>query len=889
MNILIKNRTLALLLVCVTLFISVGAYPGDNNEHYDVNDINHFDENCALEEEILTSTLSEPAGVQGFEGEYEIVSSDDPVEIIVQFVTPPSVALKHIHERGINTRHVMTFETFENQALAAHTAFSKQLADILPVPLQTSEATVQNNLPVVEILSENHTLFNGVHMRVPAGMVDSIASLPEVFGVFPNVIYKVPNPMSAPVPNNPGLLKEARELLDIADIHGNLNITGSGVKVAVIDSGIFHNHTEFLNYRAPNGFIRGSDFYSDPNPAAAHGTAVSSCVIAIAPGVELWSYRIQVQVPGAGGSYVTVPGGTIYSAIERAYRDDKINVINLSVGIEVNHPFDPIVNTVNLAVMEGVVVVAAAGNSGPDSFKIAAPGTSSLAITAAAGTAGGYQATSDDIANFSSRGPLGITDHIKPDITAPGSYILVASYSGSGPSYTPAYAYMSGTSFSAPIIAGVAALLRQAFPSATPLEIKAMMMNTSRELEAASANQVMNVGAGFVRPFEALTSRTLVTVINSVPVSGDQNAPFENRPMASLSYGEVTQGRNGIIRRTNAISIKNSGTSPRTYSIGSSFTNNPNHAGSFIFSSTSITVPAGGTVEFNAVLDINISAELGSYEGYITVNGGGANVARIPFSAVVKSLEPYVDPVEGFVTRLYRIALGREPDPYGLQSWTAYLKNGTRDGAGVAYGFFFSREMANRYLSNDDFVETLYLTLMDRESDAGGKANWVGQLNAGLPREYAFAGFIDSPEFTEICNDYDITRGTYTPPPNVAIRSFVTRLYREALFREPDSGGLEDWVYHLVNGRTGVSVAHGFIFSQEMLDADLSNEEFVERLYIALMGRLYDAEGRANWVGHLNSGISRDIVFAGFANSPEFDGLCSAAGIIRGTYISPDR
>ncbi|MCL2080415.1 MAG: phage tail tip lysozyme [Oscillospiraceae bacterium] len=123
------------------------------------------------------------------------------------------------------------------------------------------------------------------------------------------------------------------------------------------------------------------------------------------------------------------------------------------------------------------------------------------------------------------------------------------------------------------------------------------------------------------------------------------------------------------------------------------------------------------------------------------------------------------DPVERFVTRLYEKALQRLPDAAGLRDWTNRLKTGAESGGQVAYGFVFSREMISRGLSNDRFVETLYEMLLGRASDPGGKADWVGRLNSGTPRENIFAGFVNSVEFDRICKEYGIVRGTYTPPP----------------------------------------------------------------------------------------------------------------------------
>jgi len=253
--------------------------------------------------------------------------------------------------------------------------------------------------------------------------------------------------------------------------------------------------------------------------------------------------------------------------------------------------------------------------------------------------------------------------------------------------------------------------------------------------------------------------------------------------------------------------------------------------------------------------------------------------------------------VDAFVTRLYTLVLNRQPETSGLNYWTNQLTSRASTGASVAHGFFFSQEMRNRGLNNNDFVEVLYNTLMNRASDASGKTYWVDQLNAGKSRESVFAGFVNSPEFTNICNSYGITRGSYTAPRTggwvvtgdiTLVRDFVTRLYVNTLQRQPDASGLNFWTNALMSKtHTGASAAHGFFFSQEMRGRGLNNSDFTEILYTTLMGRGSDAGGKAYWVGQLNSGVSREKVFAGFVNSAEFTRICQNYGITRGTYTAP--
>jgi LCP family protein required for cell wall assembly len=113
------------------------------------------------------------------------------------------------------------------------------------------------------------------------------------------------------------------------------------------------------------------------------------------------------------------------------------------------------------------------------------------------------------------------------------------------------------------------------------------------------------------------------------------------------------------------------------------------------------------------------------------------------------------------------------------------------------------------------------------------------------------------------------------------VQSFVSRFYVQCLGRQPDSGGLNEWVGRLLNGsKTGADVAEGFVFSEEFLKQNHSDEAFVAILYRAFFNREPDPEGYNTWLGKLSGGASRRTVLDGFLKSQEFAKLCSNYGII---------
>ena len=249
--------------------------------------------------------------------------------------------------------------------------------------------------------------------------------------------------------------------------------------------------------------------------------------------------------------------------------------------------------------------------------------------------------------------------------------------------------------------------------------------------------------------------------------------------------------------------------------------------------------------------------------------------------------------VDDFVERCYTVTLGRGSDPDGFADWKGQLLNGKAVGVHVAYGFLFSPEYTKKNKSNKEYVTDLYMLFMGREPDEDGFNDWVGQLEAGKSRVEVFAGFANSQEFYNICESYGITAGRFVAGNDRNqvnnVNLFVERLYKITLGRIGDKDGQKNWVEQLIKKQiTGSECARRFIFSQEYTNKGLSDEEFVENLYLAMMGRASDPEGKTNWVNGLANGMTRDEVFAGFANSIEFANICNTYKIDRGSYTAKD-
>lgn len=237
-----------------------------------------------------------------------------------------------------------------------------------------------------------------------------------------------------------------------------------------------------------------------------------------------------------------------------------------------------------------------------------------------------------------------------------------------------------------------------------------------------------------------------------------------------------------------------------------------------------------------------------------------------------------------FVERLYNKVFNREADATGLASWSKALYEGKLTGSQVVESFFNSQEFLNMNTTEAQYIELLYAAIFDRVADAPGKESWQAVLDQGFSRTYVLKGFLDSGEFTTLCNNYGIVKGTVTltesRDKNVGVTQFVSRLYNMTLNRRADAAGLNDWTGKLLAKKaTPQNVAFGFFFADEMHARNLTDAEFVTLLYNAMMNREPDAAGLETWTTLLAGGMTREKVFQGFGDSVEFGKIVASYGI----------
>src|SRR5688572_23223351 len=351
-------------------------------------------------------------------------------------------------------------------------------------------------------------LKSGVVMKVPAHRLEQLASDPEVDHLSGN--HRMHSQMAV---TNQAIGADQVQAGLAAGVPG---LTGAGVGIAIIDSGI-------ANVPELSGRIVASvDFTDDKGlgkDEQGHGTHVAGIAAAagvnanddtrgVAPGAHLVSLKV-LDAQGRGYAADVVAAIDWAVANKDKYR---IGVINLSLGGPVLQSWrnDPVCQAVERAYRAGIVVVASAGNFGKGPLGerayggITMPGNSPFAITVGALNTHGTPWRSDDTrATYSSMGPTQYDGLIKPDLLAPGNRIrglaapgstLVKEHpelvTGTG---RDARLELSGTSMAAPVVAGAVANLLQGNRLLAPLAIRMLLQYSAERIVIEG---LLGAGAG---------------------------------------------------------------------------------------------------------------------------------------------------------------------------------------------------------------------------------------------------------------------------------------------------------------------------------------------------------------------------------------------------------
>ncbi|MFB7139777.1 InlB B-repeat-containing protein [Gottfriedia sp. NPDC056225] len=413
-----------------------------SNNTFNAKEVNRILDSLTAEQKANINKLTGADNAQKIHVDKKDLTGSKKINVIVQFKEDPAKIqiIKQSLAKGSATANSQAFANEYSDAQQrvkdSHAKF-KSFVNGQPKTQIVGGKSVNTSMGITREFTD---AFNGVSLTLPANQVEKLAENPDVASIWSEVEFSVPaDNASQAVATSRSAGKPTGGLsylgIDKLQAEGNTGIIKSGpragqkVKVGILDTGIDYNHPDLkavykgghdlVNNEGldANGNVKYVDDHdpmettyedwladrADPDvisgtpPAdykpyiTSHGTHVAGTIAAnttnnndvysangVAPDVDLYSYR--VLGPGGHGTTESVLNG-----IDLAVKDH-MDVINLSLGANINDPYYPTSIAINNATLAGVVCDVAAGNAGPGQATVGSPGSSALAITVGAST-----------------------------------------------------------------------------------------------------------------------------------------------------------------------------------------------------------------------------------------------------------------------------------------------------------------------------------------------------------------------------------------------------------------------------------------------------------------------------------------------------------------------
>ncbi|MGW0515736.1 S8 family serine peptidase [Crossiella sp. NPDC003009] len=379
-------------------------------------------------------------------------------------------------------------------------------------------------------------------------------------------------------------------------------LTGKGVTVAVLDSGIDDTHPDVAGKVKHSKDFSGKGNITDGN---GHGTHVAAAAVGsgsaeggklkgVAPEAELAVGKVLDD--NGRGQFDDIIAGMAWAAAEV-----KAKVVNLSLGSRSDSD-DPLTQAVNtLSRKHNTLFVVAAGNDGSPRT-VMSPASADLALAVGSVTKSG------GLSDFSSQGPRRGDGAVKPEISAPGSDIVAARATGTamGEPVNERYTKASGTSMAAPHVSGGAAALAQQHPDWTAEQLKSALVATSAPVDHSG---VFAVGSGRMDLGKAVAAKV-------------QSSP--SAVNAFLKWPSTKA-------ETRTVTYTNPGSTPATLNLKLDLADTegaPAPAGLAKLSANTVTVPPGGQATVTVSLTPR-AAKAGSYGGTLTATDGTTSLRTL--------------------------------------------------------------------------------------------------------------------------------------------------------------------------------------------------------------------------------------------------------------------
>ncbi len=685
---------------------------------------------------------------------------------------------------------------------------------------------------------------------------------------------------------HPGTNLESMKLSHIDELWKEpYNLTGEGVKVAVVDWGqIRVTHQEFQKNGKSRVIIKGEE--NQKQPPHEHSTFLAGIIAAkgvnpkakgVAENVTLYSYY--------------APEISYTKSVIKAYEEEGITISNhayLYTDIQYDGVYDNEAHFMDKAVYENpyLNVFMAGGNDrgheNEGNYKqLKGPRNSKNVFTIAVTMNNG-----EEIAPYSNRGPVN-DGRIKPDfaVASPGnSYVL-----STGNKADDDYIIRGGTTSATARTVGATALLLEWYKRLTGKDkirhdlLKALYINTASDRGRKGPDYIY--GFGVIDPKKAADVLWTIISKKSLIKENEIDDKTTQKYKIKLSYPSTIKLTMVWIDPAGPAEIPNlPDTRKPTLVNDLDIWIEKDGKRYYPFSLDGENPEKEATAkDFNRVDNIEQivieNAEAGEYTVYVKAHKLETDTQKyvIVSNIFMENLsdidnQNVTDTKKEFIQKYYRDILNREGSSEEVTYWEKELSEKKISALDLAEFFFNSEEFKSKNISDEEFIEKVYRVMLNREADEEGKNYWLKRLQEGSTSKtlivYEF-GF--SKEFEELCKKFDIQPFT----TDNYLDAFIKRLYILVLGREYDPKGLNDWKKALKNKEhTATSIVKNFFFSKEFINKNINEEDFVKIAYLTILGREASEDEISFWSEKLkNKELTKEELLDNFLNSEEFKKL----------------
>ncbi|UBU17487.1 S8 family serine peptidase [Nonomuraea gerenzanensis] len=387
-------------------------------------------------------------------------------------------------------------------------------------------------------------LKNMILVRATPGTLGALAELDLVERIIPNFTLTAPEPGRAPARLSAGATTWGVAKIGADRVHSERGLTGEGVRVAVLDTGIDVTHPDLkgklvsadaADPKAPGGWIEfdaeGKPVASEPHDSAYHGTHVAGTIaggdasgtqIGVAPGAELMAGLV---IPGGRGTLAQVVAGMQWAlapyGADGTPAGEPADVVSMSLGAE--GYADELIEPARNIYRAGAFPAFAIGNE-------CSPGGSGSPGNVYEAVAVGATDVNDDVPDFSCGGTVKRGDwfdapaewpdsYVVPDVSAPGVDVLSAMPGGQ-------YASLNGTSMATPHVSGTVALMLEARPGLTVAAAEEILAGTAVSDDRYGPRPNPRVGQGRIDAYAAVAEAALTSGVRGVVTDGRTRRPL---------------------------------------------------------------------------------------------------------------------------------------------------------------------------------------------------------------------------------------------------------------------------------------------------------------------------------------------------------------------------